>query len=163
MEDPVRPAFSPRLSLILPTGSDDFTQESLGFQVNLPVSKQRGDLYLHGNAGFTWYPRADPQPAIDNSDRASLLSPHISGSGIYRLRPMFNLMLEAGVVFEQFANVDGTKDRETIFTLAPGARGGWNLGDQQLILGAAIPITWVASDSSAGVLLYLSYELPFSR
>ena len=163
MEDAVRPAFSPRLSLILPTGSDDFTQESLGFQVNLPVSKQRGDLYLHGNAGFTWYPRADPQPAIDDSDRASLLSPHISGSGIYRLRPMFNLMLEAGVVFEQFANVDGTKDRETIFTLAPGARGGWNLGDQQLILGAAIPITWVGSDSSAGVLLYLSYELPFSR
>ena len=49
--------------------------------------------------------------------------------------------------------------RETIFTLSPGARGGWNLGEHQLILGAAIPITWVASDSSAGVFLYLSYEL----
>ena len=33
----------------------------------------------------------------------------------------------------------------------------------QLIVGAAIPMTWVDSDSSAGFLLYLSYELPFTR
>jgi DtxR family Mn-dependent transcriptional regulator len=163
MEDPGYPAFSPRLSLILPTGSTDFTQNSIGFQVNLPVSKQRGDIYFHANAGFTWYPRADAQPGIEDSERVSLMTPHLSGSGIYRLRPMFNLMLESVLEFEQFANPDGTKARDTVFTLSPGARGGWDLGDHQLILGAAIPITWVASDSSAGILLYLSYELPFGR
>ena len=163
MEDATTPAFSPRVSLILPTGASDFTQNSLGVQLNLPVSKQRGDFYYHGNAGFTWYPRADVLPTLDDSERVSLLTPHVSGSAIYRVRPMFNLMLESVLEFEQFANFDGTRDRQTVFTLSPGARGGWNLGDHQLILGGAIPITWVEDDTSAGVLLYLSYELPFTR
>lgn len=163
MEDATTPAFSPRMSLILPTGARDFTQNSLGVQLNLPVSKQRGDFYYHGNAGFTWYPRADVLPTLDDSERVSLLTPHVSGSAIYRVHPMFNLMVESVLEFEQFANFDGTRDRQTAFTFSPGARGGWNLGDQQLILGGAIPITWVADDTGAGVLLYLSYELPFTR
>jgi DtxR family transcriptional regulator, Mn-dependent transcriptional regulator len=163
MEDGATPAFSPRLSVILPTGSQDFTQNSVGLQINLPVSKQRGNLYLHGNAGFTWFPRADTAPEVTDSERVSLLSPHISASGIYRVKPMFNLMLESVLAFEQFATVDGGKARETAFTLSPGARGGWNVGDAQLVLGAALPVTWVDSDSNAGVLLYLSYELPFVK
>ena len=55
VEGPGIPAFSPRLSLILPTDSSG--DRSVGLQVNLPLSKQRGDLYFHGNAGFTWLPR----------------------------------------------------------------------------------------------------------
>lgn len=163
MEGPGRPAFSPRVSVILPTGSREFTRDSFGMQFNLPVSKQQGDLVFHGNAGLTWYPRASSELQDNDAERISLVSPHISGSTIYRLRPMLNLMLESVLQFEQFPTVDGGKSRETIFTLSPGARGGWNLGEHQLILGAAIPITWVESDSSAGVLLYLSYELPFGR
>jgi hypothetical protein len=163
MEDPGHPAFSPRLSVILPTGADGFTGNALGFQVNLPVSKQRGDVYWNANAGVTWYPNAKSSPGVSDSGRVSLLTPHVSGSAIYRLRPMFNLMLESVLDFEQVAEPDGTTRRETAFTLSPGARGGWNLGDHQLILGAAVPITWVESDASAGILLYLSYELPFRR
>ncbi|MEX1129661.1 MAG: metal-dependent transcriptional regulator [Vicinamibacterales bacterium] len=163
MEDRGYPAFSPRLSVILPIGSDGFTRDALGFQVNLPVSKQRGDVYWNANAGVTWYPNAKSSPGVSDSGRVSLLTPHVSGSAIYRLRPMFNLMLESVLDFEQVAEPDGTKRRETAFTLSPGARGGWNLGDHQLILGAAVPITWVESHSSAGILLYLSYELPFRR
>lgn len=163
MEGSGHPAISPRLSLILPTGSSDFTHDSVGLQLNLPVSKQHGDLYFHGNAGLTWHPRARVQPARPEGGTVSLLTPHIGGSGIYRVRPMFNVMLESVLEFEQLGNPDGSKDRETVFTLSPGVRGGWNVGDQQVILGAAVPVTWVASDSSAGVLLYLSYELPFTR
>jgi len=162
-EDPGFPAFSPRLSLILPTGSPSLTNKSVGLQLNLPVSKQRNNLYWHANAGVTWYPRADPRPDIDGNDRLSLVTPHVAGSGILRVRPMFNVMLESVLEFEQFARVNGTKGREVVFTLSPGARGGWNLGDHQLILGAAVPVTWVASDASASVLLYASYELPFVR
>src|SRR5688572_18840297 len=53
-----RPAFSPRVSLILPTGDDveGFGDGSAGVQVNLPFSKQRQDLYFHGNGGFTLLP-----------------------------------------------------------------------------------------------------------
>jgi len=77
---------------------------------------------------------------------------------------MFNVMLESVLEFEEaVADFSGATDRQTVFTLSPGARGGWNLQDHQLVVGGAIPITWVASDSSAGILLYLSYELPFKR
>ena len=161
-EDPGLPAFSPRLSLILPTADGD--DEGLGVQVNLPVSKQQGNFYFHGNGGVTWR-RA--KGAFVRTDcplfecRTSLVSPHLSGSAIYRLRPMFNLMLESVLQFEQFVDGDA-KMRDTIFTLSPGARGGWNIGDHQLILGAAVPITF-GDETNTGMFLYASYELPFKR
>ena len=98
-----------------------------------------------------------------SAGHASLLTPHVSGSAIYGVRPMFNLMIESVVAFEQVLDPSGAKDRETAVTVSPGVRGGWNIGDRQLILGAAAPMTWVASDSSAGLLLYMSYELPFKK
>ena len=157
------PAFSPRVSLILPAASSTATENGLGLQVNLPVSKQHGDMFFHANAGITWFPRAEAQPLASSDSRASLVSPHVSGSAIYRVRQMFNLVVEGVLEFEQAFDPGGAKERETAFTLSPGARGGWNIGDHQLILGAAVPITWVASDSSAGILLYVSYELPFKK
>nr|MBA3296991.1 transporter [Acidobacteriota bacterium] len=155
-EDPVIPAFAPRLSLILPT--DSRGDDSAGLQINLPVSKQRGDVYFNVNTGFTWLPRAQGV-----GDRVSLLTPHISGSAIVRVRPMFHLMFENVLEFEESVGADGSRtSRETIYTLSPGVRGGWNFGDKQLILGAAIPISF-ATDTDTGVLLYLSYELPFKK
>ena len=156
LEDPGIPAFSPRVSLIIPSNPDGY--ESLGVQANLPFSKQRGDLYFHWNAGVTWRPRAR---FID--ERHSLETPRLSGSAIYRVKPMFNLMLESVLDFEEFPSGDGGTDRATVFTLSPGARGGWNIGDRQLIVGAAIPIFFAEGGSDAGMLLYLSYELPFRR
>jgi hypothetical protein len=75
---------------------------------------------------------------------------------------MFNLMLESLWVFQEVAG-NGISTRETVFTLSPGARGGWNLGDQQVVVGAAVPITWAAGESEAGFLIYFSYELPFKK
>lgn len=157
MEDPGIPAFSPRLSLIIPTGDDSY--RSVGFQVNLPFSKQTGDLYFHWNGGMTWYPNAEGL-----LERHSLESPHVSASVIYRLRPMLNLMLENVLDFEEFPDVvNGGTQRETVYTISPGARGGWNVGDHQLIVGAAIPIVVTSDISDTGLFLYLSYELPFKR
>lgn len=154
-EDPGIPAFSPRLSLILPT--DSRGDDSAGVQINLPASKQRGDVYFNVNTGFTWLPRAQGV-----GERVPLLTPHLSGSAIVRVRPMVHLMFENVLEFEESVGTDGATSRETVFTLSPGVRGGWNLGDRQLILGAAIPISF-ASDTDTGVLLYLSYELPFKK
>lgn len=164
-EGPGRPAFSPRVSLGLPTG-DAFRllgSGSIGLQVNLPFSKQRGDWYWHWNGGFTWLPRAEvisTSPANDR--RVDLFSPSLAGSAIYRLRPMFNLMLEGVMLFNELAGEDDTS-RENTFTLSPGARGGWNFGDQQFVLGAAIPIRWVQGSAETGLLVYVSYELPFKK
>ncbi len=159
-EGPGRPAFSPRASVILPTGSArrGLGDSSYGLQFNLPVSKQTGEWQWHGNGGLTWLPAAnDP----DGSDREeSLTSPFVAGSAIYRMRPMLYLMLESLVEFEQMIAARGT-DRETIVTLAPGIRGGWNMGEHQLVLGVALPIARVERTTQVGAFFYLSYELPF--
>ena len=61
-ETDAQPAFAPRLSLILPTGDRDkgLGNESLGYQINLPVSKIVSDrVTVHGNAGLTSYVDVD--------------------------------------------------------------------------------------------------------
>ncbi len=152
-EGPGRPAFAPRVSLILPTARID---RSSGLQTNLPFSKQRNDFYFHWNAGFTWQHR---------DDRPNLVTPNLGASAIYRLRPMLNLMLESvflSVESETAPGVTRQTERERSFTLSPGVRGGWNLAeDTQIIIGAAMPVTWTGGSSNAGILGYFSYELPF--
>jgi len=134
------PAISPRVSVILPTGRADrgLGDDVVGLQVNLPASKQFGDFYLHANAGLTWLP-----------DVTS--TPNLAGSGIWRVAPMLNLMLEAVFLIGESA------------TISPGLRGGWNFGDRQLVVGAAVPFTRQSGDTTAALLAYLSYELPFKR
>lgn len=159
MESASVPAFSPRVSLILATGdaSKGFGSGGPGWQVNLPFSKQFNDTYLHWNAGFTQTPGAEG-PTRDHN----LFTPHLALSGIWRLRPMFNLMLESVVEWEQFVEGDRTS-RETVFTLSPGFRTGLGADLPQTILGVAMPIAVTGGDSSVGVFGYFSYELAFIR
>lgn len=127
-----RPAFSPRISW-----------SPSAWQANLPFSKEIDRVYLHANVGNTWM------------DDAS--TPFVAGSAIVAVRPMFNLMLE---VFNEWRPHASGHARVT--TVSPGVRGGWNIGDAQLILGVAAPITRGAARDH-GILGYLSYELPFSK
>ena len=163
MEGPGRPACSPRLSLVLPSGNSGkgLGNGSLGLQVNLPFSKQTGDWYWHWNGGVTWLPRAKAPHRRDDLAVDSLTSPFLSGSGIYRLRPMFDLMLESVLSFDQSMTEAGTM-RDTVFTLSPGFRGGWNVGDKQIVVGFALPISWTDT-TNTGAFLYFSYELPFRK
>ena len=157
MEGPGQPAFSPRLSVILPTASDIDVGDSFGLQFNLPFSKQTGDVYWHWNAGMTWRPSAD----FGNGSE-SLESPFFAGSAIVRVKPMFHAMLESVLAYEDLPSTVGT-GHERLFTLSPGARGGWDLGDQQLILGVAMPVTWAAGHRETAAFFYVSYELPFKK
>jgi hypothetical protein len=157
-EGPGRPAFSPRLSAILPTGSEGAGYDSFGLQFNLPFSKQTGDAFFHWNAGLTWLPSVDA-----GTDSHSLESPFLAGSVIYRLAPMFHPMLELVGSFDEQPE-DGATTRTKSFTVSPGARGGWNIGDHQLIVGVAVPITWTGDDvRQTAAFVYASYELPFKR
>ena len=133
-----RAAIAPRISVILPTGSqrDGLGDGVVGMQLNVPVSKQFADLYLHGNAGWTWLPGVE---RLTN----------LGASGIWRVTPMFNLMLEGLIAVNNSA------------TISPGFRRGWNFGDKQLVIGAAVPLTRAAGSTSAALLTYFSYELPF--
>jgi len=165
-EGPGKPAFSPRASLILPTGdfNDGFGDGSAGVQVNLPFSKQTNDWYWHWNVGLTWLERA--KASFQDGDlrvvrRDQLASPFLAGSAIYRLRPMFHVMLESVLNFDETIEELDVK-RETIFTLSPGVRAGWDIGEKQVVLGVAVPITWT-SEADAGLFVYASYELPFRK
>ena len=154
-EGPGRPAFAPRVSLVLPTGDADIGAGASGVQVNLPFSKQRGDFYFHWNAGFTWLP-SDTHP--------DLVSPVYAGSAIYRLEDMCNLMLESVLAYTDSEIAPGRTQRIRSFTLSPGIRGGWNLGpDTQVIIGAAVPVSWTNGKTYGGVFGYFSYELPFKK
>jgi DtxR family Mn-dependent transcriptional regulator len=149
------PAFAPRVSVIIPSGSPQLGAGEGGLQVNLPFSRQQDDFYFHWNAGFTWLPRGD---------RGDFVSPALAGSAIYRLKPMLNLMLESVFVDLAGDNPAGGVDHTTAFTLSPGVRGGWNLReDTQIIIGAAMPITWTGGNASTGIFGYFSYELPFGK
>ena len=132
------PAISPRLSAILPTGreADGLGTGSAGLQFNLPASKQYGNFYVHANVGYTWVP--DIQGTTQ-----------VAGSGIWRVAPMLNLMLEGVVAFDESV------------TVSPGFRRGWNLGEHQIVIGVAAPITRADGRSTAALLTYFSYELPF--
>ena len=74
---------------------------------------------------------------------------------------MFNLMLESVVAWDEDVVAASVTDREVAFILSPGARGGWNLGEKQVVVGLAFPFTRQGGETSAGVFGYFSYELPF--
>jgi DtxR family transcriptional regulator, Mn-dependent transcriptional regulator len=152
------PAFSPRVSLILPTGnaSRGRGNGNPGWELNLPFSKQHGDVYLHWNAGLTHLPSAEGDGAEHN-----LVTPRVAASGIWRVRPMLNVMLEAVAQWAEEI-VETSTLRTRAVTILPGLRTGWNLGDAQVIVGVGVPITFSAGDTSAGGFGYFSYELPFT-
>jgi hypothetical protein len=137
-EAPGRPAVAPRLSLIVPTGRqrDGLGDGAIGLQLNVPASKQFGNLYVHANAGGTWIRGVD-------------WTPQVAASAIWRVSPMFNLMLESLHLIGEST------------TVSPGFRRGWNVGDKQIVIGAAVPCTRVGGNSTAALLTYFSYELPF--
>lgn len=159
MEGGTIPAISPRLSLILPSGNapQGLGNGGPGWQINVPVSKQFGDLYVHANGGFTHLPSSEADDA-----EYDLLTPHLALSGIWRVRPMLHLMLEGVVEWEE--SVAGALERhDAIVTVSPGLRTGWNTGDAQTIFGVAVPIERGAGETGVGVFGYFSYELPFLK
>jgi hypothetical protein len=156
-EGPGRPAFSPRLSLVLPTGTRESGNDRPGVQVNLPFSKQVGDVYFHWNAGLTWLQGI----GLANGDRTNTNTPQLAGSAIWRTAPMFHLMLESVVSFADVLSNTGHDRRERAVTVSPGFRWGWNVGERQIVVGTALPITTEESETTVGVLTYFSYELPF--
>jgi hypothetical protein len=155
------PAVAPRVSLILPTGrrADGLGNGVTGLQINVPASKQFGDLYVHANAGLTWFPGVEVEPALPDT-AVHLTSPHVLGSGIWRVRPMLNLMLEAAVLFQE--SLDGGEvHRVPVVTFSPGFRQGWNFGNRQLVVGVALPVTRIEGSNAIAILGYFSYEFPF--
>ena len=161
-------AFSPRISMLVRTdGKDGESYGEVGWQMNLPASKQLGEFFVHANAGLTVYPGVDtgflPTGGVAPAPHVTLISPFVAGSVIARVRPMFHLMLESVLQYDERVAAPGITERDGFVTVAPGARLGWNLGDQQLVLGVAVPIVTGDDTTDTGLFGYASWELPFMR
>jgi hypothetical protein len=116
---------------------------STGWGVSLPFSKEIDRLFLHFSAGNEWRDGTTPV---------------VAGSAIVSVRRMLDVMLE---VVNEWNPGDSGHERST--TISPGVRFGWNTAkDAQVVIGVGAPITRGAIRDRA-VLLYFSYELPFTK
>lgn len=155
-ETDTRPAFAPRLSLVLPTGSESkgLGDDSWGLQINLPLSKIVHDRWtLHANAGLTY---------LSDVQGRNPVSHNLGGSAIYAVTPRFNLMLETVGEWTETVN-GGAIDRDFEALISPGMRYALNLRAGQLVLGVGAPIGLTKAAPDYGVIFYLSFEHRFLR
>jgi len=129
-------AIAPRVSLLLPTGSETrgLGSGSVGGQVNLPISVPLGSAFVsHWNAGVSAVP--------------DVTTYSLGASMIWLLRPTFNVMLE--VVWTD--QTSGTHD----VVVNPGIRWAHNFASGlQIVPGLSFP-------DARAALLYLSFEHRF--
>ncbi|HEX8679691.1 MAG TPA: transporter [Chthoniobacterales bacterium] len=152
------PAVAPRLSLILPTGdaARGLGDDTLGYQINLPLSKIVSDRWtVHANVGATLL------PDVDDHD---LVSFNLGASAIYAVSRTFNLMLEATADWEEEVDESGGTSRPASIIISPGFRYAFNHpGDAQTVIGLAAPIGVSSAAPEFGVFVYASFEHFFSR
>jgi hypothetical protein len=163
-EDETKPAFAPRFSLILPTGSRKrgTGHGVVGYEWGLPFSKKvAGQFALHANLGLTYLPNARGPLANGGglSSKHSLISYNLAASAIYAVLPRVHLMLEWLGDFDESIDDNGRPERSFKPVLSPGLRAA--IVDQpmlQVIAGAAAPIGLKRKAENYGALLYLSIE-----
>jgi hypothetical protein len=167
-EGDLKPAFAPRFSLILPTGSRrrGTGDNVVGYQWNLPFSKKLEPRFAaHANFGLTYLPHV--RALLDAgtgqlSPRRSLVSYNFGVSGIYALLPRLHLMLEWVGNYDESINDVGRTARAFEPTLAPGLRAAVvNEEKLQVVLGAAVPIGLTRKADNYGAFMYLSIEHDF--
>lgn len=154
-------AFSPRLSVSLPTGDKNkgLGVGATGWQVNLPVSKTLGGSFVsHSNAGATWFSSA---PSVGKD--ASMKSVNLGQSLIWLVAPRFNVMLEA-VWSRTTSTISGHDSSVENAFISPGIRWGYDFrSGLQVVPGVAFPIGVGQSNGTKQVLVYLSFEHPFTQ
>jgi hypothetical protein len=156
--------FSPRLSLILPTGDSNkgLGYHVWGWQVNLPISKRLSNSFvLHLNAGATIYPNVKAELSNNETVKNSLTFYNAGGSLIWLTSTNFNVMLEYLNNFNSEVNLEGKLERSSQAIINPGIRGAINLGKLQIVPGASLPIFMNSNDTNVGLFFYLSFEHPY--
>lgn len=162
-EGPGKPAFSPRFSLIIPTGNRDKGTGNgvVGYQWSLPFSKKvTSRIALHANFGLTYLPHV--QSPLDNgqlSPKRSLVSYWVGGSAIYAILPRLHAMLEWLGNFEQDINNAGRAERSFKPLISPGLRAAIvNEEELQVVVGIGVPIGLNRQANNVGGFLYFSVE-----
>ncbi|MEP7346905.1 MAG: transporter [Gemmatimonadaceae bacterium] len=156
-------AIAPRLTSILPTG--DYRKGrgagALGVEAWLPVSVVlTSQLVAHGNVGLTLTPHAR------NTDGAHATTQTWTSGGslIWLARPTFNILVET--ILQRVENVsrEDRVVRESSAIVSPGLRWAYNFpSGLQIVPGLAVPLGVGRTAGERSVLVYLSFEHPFTR
>jgi Putative MetA-pathway of phenol degradation len=155
-------AVAPRFTVLLPSGSarKELGLGSVGLQVGLPASLVLSNRFVaHANLGFTWAPREkDP-----DGDRADAVAGSAGGSLIWLARPGLNLLLEGIWTRAQIVTAPGQTRTVSAAFVSPGVRWSYDFrSGLQIVPGIGFPIGVGSSHGRYGVLVYLSFEHPFS-
>lgn len=158
-----RLAFSPRLSVLIPTGDSrrGLGQGSAGFQANLPLSVTLSKkLVTHWNAGATYTPSARNAAG----DEARYGAINLAQSAVWLASQRFNLLLETVWIHSwEVAAADRTEPVNR-FLVSPGVRWAHDFkSGLQIVPGAAFTFGLGPSAGERAVFLYLSFEHPFGR
>jgi hypothetical protein len=154
-------AFSPRFSLILPTGNNKkgLGASVPGYQINLPFSYLISRLLVtHYNLGVT----ISPNERRMDGTRFDHTTYNYGFSLIVLINKNFNFMFEvAGSrAYEKSKNIE-TNITNSLF-INPGFRYAINFkSGLQIVPGFAVPIGIGSSSGASGVFAYLSFEHPF--
>lgn len=155
-------AIAPRLSMLLPTGDHKFGQGSggVGVQTNLPVSIQHSSHFVtHWNAGATWVPHAQSE----SHESASTMAFNLGQSVVWLAKPRFNVLLETLWTSSEVVVGLGRRQRSQDLYMSPGVRWAYNFKNGlQIVPGLAVPIGIGPCAGEKGVIMYLSFEHPFS-
>jgi hypothetical protein len=138
-------AAAPRLSLLVPTGSETkgLGSGDFGVQVNLPVSVTLAPRFVtHWNTSWS---------ATSGADEYGL-----GASVVWLTRPTFNVLIEA-----VWSRAQGAEDAVVV---NPGIRWAHNFASGlQIVPGIAFPIGVGTSRGETALFVYLSFEHRFKR
>jgi hypothetical protein len=151
-------AFSPRVSLVLPTGDHrkGLGHGNIGYQVNLPASFLLSrNIVTHYNIGATVTPSA--KSMFD--EKQDIIDLNYGMSGIILLTQELNLMVELAGSRSRFKQEQvGSITSHSLF-INPGFRYAINCkSGLQIVPGIAAPIGLGPSGGSYGFFAYLSFE-----
>ena len=153
---------APRITLLLPTGSDADGRGAggAGAQLNLPVTYVAlPQLVTHWNAGLTYVPSA----AAPDGAAAATTSFNLGVGAVWLVRPSLNLLLESVWTSDAVAIGDGATVRQEGAWLSPGVRWALNAGGIQVVPGIAYVIGVGPSRGEESLFLYLSLEHAFAK
>ena len=155
---------APRISLILPTGSESkgLGNGVFGFQFNLPMSKRLTNaLICHANAGFTLLPNVKSTSMSGSEDKITQWNINLGASLIWLATQKFNMMLEVLHNTARIPNPDNKLETYNQTIISPGLRYAIDVKSLQIVPGIAIPTTIESGSYDTGIFFYLSFEHPF--
>jgi len=155
-------AVAPRFSLLLPTGNHMMRRGygGAGIQTNLPVSIQHSKHWVtHWNAGATWVPKAHN----DRDETAETVAVNLGQSIVWLATARVNFLVETlWTTAQKVSGPQRTAWSQDLY-VSPGIRWAYNFqSGLQIVPGVAMPIGIGPCAGEKGVVVYLSFEHPFS-